>query len=320
MDTDGVSLFHVRGTNEFNTYAAQVAEVTASLNSGDCFVLLTPATMYVWLGKNSNDLEKEHSLSVATLLQESRALETTPEGEEPAEFWTPLGGKGEYAEHGEEMAEVKDPRLFQCSNAHGFFKAEEVCNYSQDDLISDDVFILDCFVEVYVWVGHESLKEEQAKAIKTALEFVAEAEDGRDADTPCLRVTEGEEPPMFTQHFLGWVEASGDAFVDPYQARLAAMAGEEGAAAPEPAKPKVKASVKLTMDDASEHKDPSKNLFTLAELKVEAEDLPEGVNPQTREMYLNDDEFQAVFGMAKADFSGLAAWKKKAAKQKSGLF
>ena len=39
----------------------QVAEKSASLNSGDCFVLLTPATMYCWEGGLSNDDEKQCS-------------------------------------------------------------------------------------------------------------------------------------------------------------------------------------------------------------------------------------------------------------------
>merc|ERR1719453_86201 len=49
-DTDGVSLFHVRGSNEIDTRAVQVAETATSLNSGDCFVLMTPSTIYAWTG------------------------------------------------------------------------------------------------------------------------------------------------------------------------------------------------------------------------------------------------------------------------------
>merc|ERR1719382_144721 len=56
-DTDGISLFHVKGTDPVNTRAAQVEEKATSLNSGDCFVLLTPAVMYVWKGSASSDVE-----------------------------------------------------------------------------------------------------------------------------------------------------------------------------------------------------------------------------------------------------------------------
>ena len=52
-DVDGTRLFHVRGTNEFDTRAVQVEEKASSLNSNDCFVLETPACTYIWYGKVS---------------------------------------------------------------------------------------------------------------------------------------------------------------------------------------------------------------------------------------------------------------------------
>ena len=57
-DDDGVSLYHVRGTDELNTRAVQVEEVAGSLNSGDCFVLLTPQVMYAWHGTGANEAER----------------------------------------------------------------------------------------------------------------------------------------------------------------------------------------------------------------------------------------------------------------------
>ncbi len=51
---DGTRLFHVRGTNDYNTRAVQVEEKASSLNSNDCFVLETPKCTYIWYGKVSN--------------------------------------------------------------------------------------------------------------------------------------------------------------------------------------------------------------------------------------------------------------------------
>ena len=53
-DVDGTRLFHIRGTNEFNTRAVQVEEKASSLNSNDCFVLETPQCTYIWYGKVNN--------------------------------------------------------------------------------------------------------------------------------------------------------------------------------------------------------------------------------------------------------------------------
>jgi 3-deoxy-D-arabino-heptulosonate 7-phosphate (DAHP) synthase len=47
-DTDGIALFHVRGSSALNTVAVQVAEVAGSLNSEDCFVLITPTSAFAW--------------------------------------------------------------------------------------------------------------------------------------------------------------------------------------------------------------------------------------------------------------------------------
>jgi hypothetical protein len=46
-DTDGTRLFHIRGTNDFNTRAVQVKEHVSSLSSGDCFILETPEQLCV---------------------------------------------------------------------------------------------------------------------------------------------------------------------------------------------------------------------------------------------------------------------------------
>jgi hypothetical protein len=40
--------FHIKGTNETNTYGVEVDAVAASLNSGDTFVVVTPSTVFTW--------------------------------------------------------------------------------------------------------------------------------------------------------------------------------------------------------------------------------------------------------------------------------
>ena len=70
-DLDGVSLFHVKGTTELNTVAVQVEEEAKNLNSGDCFVLLTPETMLCWYGGASSDGERATARGVAELLKDN---------------------------------------------------------------------------------------------------------------------------------------------------------------------------------------------------------------------------------------------------------
>ncbi|KAF1435961.1 Villin-1, partial [Spheniscus demersus] len=49
--TPSTRLFHVHGTNEYNTKAFEVPVRASSLNSNDVFVLKTPSCCYLWYGK-----------------------------------------------------------------------------------------------------------------------------------------------------------------------------------------------------------------------------------------------------------------------------
>lgn len=64
----------------------------------------------------------------------------------------------------------------------------------------DDIFLLDTFHTVYVWVGPESNEEEKQLSFETALEYVSTCArfDGRDEDTPVVCTVAGYEPPMCT--------------------------------------------------------------------------------------------------------------------------
>jgi hypothetical protein len=118
-DTDGVALFHVRGTNATNTQAVQVPETAASLNGADCFVLVSPGAVHVWKGSEANADELATATSVAEALagdflgKGGRSVAAVSEGEESDEFWALLGGKGEYSRTGAGADLPREPRLFQ---------------------------------------------------------------------------------------------------------------------------------------------------------------------------------------------------------------
>jgi hypothetical protein len=227
-DTDGTALFHVKGTNDLNTVAVQVTEVASSLNSEDCFVLVTPSHAYAWNGRASNSAEKATALSIAQLLSTSyngtggRVVEAVNEGSEPANFWSAIGGKTDYASISPGETAPKDPRLFQASNATGSFDVNEVCDFTQTDLNDEDVFLLDTYTAVYLWIGSQSNEAEKTKSFEFANKFIAEANDGRDPDCPIITVHAGQEPAMFTAQFVGWDENyyASIAFQDPYTASV----------------------------------------------------------------------------------------------------
>jgi len=308
-DTDGISLFHVKGNTDLDTSAVQVEEKASSLNSGDCFVLLTPSMMYEWQGSSSSSDEKAVASKCSGILQGARGVTVVVEGEEPGEFWEAIGGKSEYSQFRPEEAACKPPRLFQCTNVTGVFDITEVHNFAQEDLIDDDVMLLDVFTSVMLWVGSQSNEQEKKSALDTAHKYIAGANDGRDEDCSLMMIKAGNEPPMFSMHFLGWDGslAEKNKFIDPYEAKLAAMRASN----PEPVEEVAPAPAPVAAPVAS-----FSDTKTLAELQAGCD----GIDATNKQNYLSDAEFQTVFGMDKATFDGQALWKRNAAKKKNGLF
>ena len=324
-DEDGIALFHVKGTTAMNTAGMQVAEKAESLNGEDCFVLVTPTTTHVWSGNAADDIEKQTAMRIAQRLNdtylgvEGRTVSEVKEGEETEDFWAPLGGKGEYLEFAPGDKPPRPARLFEASTATGAFTVEEVEQFVQDDLCDEDVYLLDTYCQLFIWIGTGATEEEKRKAQDVAKKFITDATDDRDPDMPIIEVAAGSEPPMFSQHFLGWDNdyAEKHSFKDPYAAKLAAMEAkkaaerEEIAAADETVEAPVEAEEIVVADE-----DIAPGSYTVEQLRGR---VP-GVEPHKKEMYLSDADFTTVFAMSRSDFKALPAWKAKAAKQKVGLF
>ncbi|CAH0479702.1 unnamed protein product [Peronospora belbahrii] len=234
-DMDGVSLYHVKGTNAKNTLAAQVDEKASSLSSGDCFVLVTPNKVYEWQGAGSSSAEREIASNITSILKNSRETEVVQEGSEAEQFWELLGGKGEYATPKSSFEAPHDPRLFHCSNSYGYFDAREIVNFAQDDLNTDDVFILDTFTTLYVWIGAGANESERREAMSFAEQYLDLVQsDGRGKGTPIVAVHCNSEPLMFTSNFLAWDNEffTKNEFLDPYEARLKKLKAEKEMIAP----------------------------------------------------------------------------------------
>ena len=57
-------------------------------------------------------------------------------------FWKALGGKADYPKMRPGEPAPPDPRLFQLSNATGALDVDEIFDFSQEDLIDEDVMLL----------------------------------------------------------------------------------------------------------------------------------------------------------------------------------
>ncbi|TYZ59913.1 hypothetical protein PybrP1_006896 [[Pythium] brassicae (nom. inval.)] len=325
-DTDGVALYHVKGTSPANTVASQVEEVAASLNSGDCFLLVTPQTVFAWEGAGSSDAERATTASIAALLQKRRAVEVVAEGSESDAFWDFLGGKGPYAKTKGEVEVPHPPRLFHCSNAYGYFHAEEIFSFAQDDLNVDDVFLLDTYTSLYIWIGDGANEAEKREAVQLADEYLSLAKsDGREDGTPVISVHCRNEPPMFTSNFLAWDPAffAQNEFVDPYEARLKKLKEEKEKNRPKDAVGTV-SSEAFRSPPAAAAAPPAPvkaaggkgETFSYEQLVAGVD----GIDIVNKERYLSDAEFLEVMGSTKAEFANLPKWKQVAKKKEVKLF
>ncbi|XP_056321845.1 villin-1 [Danio aesculapii] len=318
-----VRLFHVHGTNEFNTRATEVPPRSSSLNSNDVFVLSTDKCCYLWYGKGCSGDEREMAKSLADIISK-REKQVIAEGQEPADFWVNLGGKSQYASNKRLQDENISitPRLFECSNQTGRFIATEITNFNQDDLDEDDVMLLDIWDQVYLWIGKGANDTEKREAVVTAQEYLKSHPAGRDLDTPVLVVKQGFEPPTFTGWFHAWDPqkwSEGKSY-DQLKSEL----GD--------ATDVIKITVDLTQPSSNQTNSsnstqggsmprPVTQTFPAEKLvNVQTEDLPEGVDPTRKEDYLSDDDFTLAMGISRMNFYAMPSWKQLNLKKEKGLF
>ncbi|XP_063843293.1 gelsolin-like isoform X3 [Scylla paramamosain] len=299
-------MLQVRGTTNHNTKAVEVDMRAGCLNSNDCFVVATPQLTYVWCGKGSTGDEREMAKSLAASKGETLMVS---EGYEKEDFWQVLGGKETYASSSRLKEEQlsHQPRLFQCSNASGVFKADEIINFSQVDLVDDDVMLLDTWDTIFLWAGHHSNKTEQKSADILAIEYLRTDPAGR-KDIPIIKIKQGFEPPNFTGFFGIWDNDlwNENMTYDDICERL-----EEAAPG----------ATVLVTSSFSSSSGRGKRTYPLAILKVkDVEKLPPEVDPKHKEDFLSEADFQTVFGIDRDTYDELPQWKRINLKKKAGLF
>uniref|UniRef100_A0A1A8GZP3 Gelsolin-like domain-containing protein n=1 Tax=Nothobranchius korthausae TaxID=1143690 RepID=A0A1A8GZP3_9TELE len=195
-------LFHIRQSSTKATRAVEVEATASSLNTNDVFVLKSSNSLFVWKGKGANPDELHAAKYVATLL--GGTATDVDETKEPAGFWSALGGKKDYQTSQTLQKMVKPPRLFGCSNKTGRLTVEEVPGeFTQLDLATDDIMLLDTSDQIFIWIGNEANDIEKSGAPKIAQDYVNSDPSGR-RGIPITTIKQGQEPPSFTGWFHAW--------------------------------------------------------------------------------------------------------------------
>eukprot|EP01117_Protostelium_nocturnum_P016023 TRINITY_DN626_c0_g1_i4.p1 TRINITY_DN626_c0_g1~~TRINITY_DN626_c0_g1_i4.p1 ORF type:complete len:2147 (+),score=1030.76 TRINITY_DN626_c0_g1_i4:75-6515(+) len=209
------ALYHVR---EFNNgiRAIQVENDPSLLDSSDCFVLRRPCVgeeskpSFLWIGSLFTNREKlaqiqKHFSSVLPDKKDSKGFLIVEEGSEPEEFWTDLGGKLPHLGTNFHVEYSNPPRLFVCSTKSGDFTVKEILEFNQNSLKSDEIFFLDTFKEIYVWIGPGSSETERKSGAETIEKYSNAVSEERKFKVEVQNVTDLPlEPREFTRHFHAW--------------------------------------------------------------------------------------------------------------------
>ncbi|GAB4859960.1 actin filament capping [Ancistrocladus abbreviatus] len=226
-DGNKTALFRIQGTCPLNMQAIQVNQVSSSLNSSYCYILQTLATIFTWIGNFTSSRDHDLLDRMLELINPTGQPISLREGGEPDEFWLALGGKAEYPREKEIRKHLEDPHLFVCHSSEGDFKGKEIFNFTQDDLTTEDAFILDCHEEIYVWIGCHSDVQSKQQALKLGLKYL-EADilaQRLSLETPVYVVTERHEPQFFTRFFV-WDSSKSNMYGNSFERKLALLRGK----------------------------------------------------------------------------------------------
>nr|GMD69271.1 villin-1 isoform X1 [Ipomoea batatas] len=217
FDDNKIALFRIQGTSPCNMQAFQVDHVSSSLNSSYCYILRTDTSTFTWVGNLASSRDHDLLDRLLEMINPMWQPVTVREGNEPDAFWDALGGKSEYSREKEIKTYMEDPQLF----------VKEIFNFSQDDLTTEDVLVLNCHREIYVWIGRNSSINSKREAIDFVPKVLGkETPIGKlSPDIPIYIINEGCEPPFFTQCFE-WDSSKANMLGNSFERKLAILKGK----------------------------------------------------------------------------------------------
>lgn len=219
---DGLALFRVQGSGPENMQAIQVEPVASSLNSSYCYILHSGSTVFTWSGNLTTSEDQELVERQLDLIKPNLQSKTQKEGAESEQFWDLLGGKSEYPGQKIGRDAESDSHLFSCTFVKGELKVTEIYNFNQDDLMTEDVYILDCRSDIFVWVGQQVDSKTRMHALTIGEKFLERdfLLEKLSHEAPIYIIAEGSEPLFFTRFFT-WDSAKSAMHGNSFQRKLA---------------------------------------------------------------------------------------------------
>jgi hypothetical protein len=149
------------------------------------------------------------------------------EGTESSAFWFALDGKQSYTnKNPAQDVIVREPHLYAFSSKKGRLEVTEIFNFSQDDMLTEDMMILDTHGEVFIWVGQCVESKEKLKAFDIGQKYIEHAMSIEDLSpyVPLYKVSEGNEPSFFKTYF-SWDNTKSVVHGNSFQKKLSLLFG-----------------------------------------------------------------------------------------------
>ncbi|KAB0798553.1 hypothetical protein PPYR_09546 [Photinus pyralis] len=298
-------LLQICGSTSYSTKALEVAAQASSLNSNYCYVFKKRKHYYIWCGNFSTGDQREMAKGFI-----GKDFSILMEGKESANFWDDLGGQSPYhtSKLSNDDENLRVPRLFNCRIVNGRFKAEECVNFTQNDLLPEDVLLLDTWKSVFMWMGSLSSNAEQKSAMTTAEVYLANDPAGRSMNMPIALIKQGQEPPNFAGFFANWNSSLWTNYKSFEEVRYEI----EGSSATIPLKD-------VRGNGECNHFDQYIK-YPIKVLAAANDCLPGRVDPLRKEVHLTHDDFVSLFKIDYSEFETLPKWRQQEMKKKVGLF
>ncbi|KAL0772207.1 hypothetical protein Bca101_037358 [Brassica carinata] len=99
---------------------------------------------------------------------------------------------------------------------------QEIYNFTQDDLMTEDIFIVDCHPEIFVWVGQEVVPKNKLLALTIGENFIEKDSllEKLSPEAPIYVIMEGGEPSFFTRFFTSWDSSKSSMHGNSFQRKL----------------------------------------------------------------------------------------------------
>ncbi|XP_064595508.1 protein flightless-1 homolog isoform X2 [Liolophura sinensis] len=203
-----------RASGSQRIHLERVAVSPSSLDRRYVFFLDVGMKLFVWVGKMSKGVTKTKTRLLAEKVDkhERKAcaeITTMLQYQETTDFWKELGGPPDDLDIKETVPDnfvTREPKLYKVGLGMGYLELPQVevpkGKLTQSLLDTKSVYILDCFSDIFVWIGKKSMRLVRAAALKLSQELLGMID--RPSFTSVTRCLEGTECQVFKTKFFGW--------------------------------------------------------------------------------------------------------------------